>query len=104
MPNKIRRTLIDRPLLDGASLSENASPSRSLAAAPPALPPGGFTRWSGLRRIIPLSREAVRLRELANRFPKRVNLGSARCVAWKNSDILEWLADPTNYRASEVAQ
>ena len=104
MPNKIRGTQIDRRLLDAASISENATPLYSVAPlAPPALPPGGFTRWSGLKRIIPLSREAVRRRELANRFPKRTNLGSARSVAWKNSDILEWLADPSNYRASETA-
>ena len=68
-----------------------------------ALPLDGYTRWADLKRIIPMSHEAVRLREIAGRFPKRVQLGSARCVGWPNREIHRWLADPANYRAPEAA-
>jgi prophage regulatory protein len=64
-----------------------------------SLPLDGFTRWNDLKRFIPLCHESVRLRELAGRFPKRVRLGSARCVAWPNREIHRWLADPAGYRA-----
>ncbi|VWC29779.1 phage transcriptional regulator AlpA [Burkholderia lata] len=70
---------------------------------PLALPLDGFTRWNDLKQFVPLSHEAVRLRERAGRFPKRVQLGSARCVAWPNREIHRWLADPAGYRASENA-
>lgn len=63
------------------------------------IPLDGFTRWSGLKHIIPMSHESVRQRELANRFPKRVQLGSARCVGWPNRELHRWFADPANYRA-----
>ncbi|WP_134044412.1 helix-turn-helix transcriptional regulator [Paraburkholderia caballeronis] len=76
-----------QPSVDGIS-SESSS-----------LPLDGFTRWSSLKRFVPLSHEAVRLREIAGRFPKRVQLGSARCVAWPNREIHRWLADPGGYRA-----
>ncbi|VXC59861.1 Phage transcriptional regulator AlpA [Burkholderia sp. 8Y] len=72
-------------------------------AMPQLLPPEGYTRWSDLKRLVPLSHESVRKRELAGRFPKRVQLGSARCVAWKNQEILCWLADPSGYRAEGAA-
>jgi prophage regulatory protein len=67
--------------------------------SPKSLPLDGYTRWDGLKRIIPLSHETVRQRERNGRFPKRVQLGSARCVAWPNREIHRWLADPAGYRA-----
>ncbi|MBR8321653.1 AlpA family phage regulatory protein [Burkholderia cenocepacia] len=45
-----------------------------------------------------LSRESIRLREIAGRFPRRVQLGSQRCIAWSNREIHRWLSDPANYR------
>lgn len=68
----------------------------------PALHPDGFTRWPGLREIWPVSRETVRTRERAGRFPKHVQLGSTRSIGWKNSELLRWLADPNGYRAPEI--
>ena len=64
-----------------------------------ALPLDGYSRWQNLKQFVPLSREAIRLREIAGRFPRRVQLGSQRCIAWPNREIHRWLADPTNYRA-----
>ncbi|WP_246795664.1 helix-turn-helix transcriptional regulator [Burkholderia perseverans] len=70
--------------------------------APKVLPFDGFSRWADLQPFIPMSRESVRLRELDGRFPKRVQLGSARCVAWPNSELHRYFADPANYRASDA--
>jgi len=75
------------------------APSSGANPEPKALPLDGFTRWNELKHIIPLSHESVRQRELKGRFPKRVQLGSARCVAWPNREIHRWLADPANYRS-----
>jgi prophage regulatory protein len=81
----------------------NALTSDAASSAPQSLPLDGFTRWADLKRIVPLSHESVRKRELAGRFPKRVQLGSARCVGWKNSEILRWLDSPNEYRAPQAA-
>lgn len=71
----------------------------------PYLPKDGYSRWSELKRFVPLSRETVRLRELAGRFPRRVLL-TERTAAWRNEEIHRWLSDPAGYRveiASEEA-
>lgn len=65
---------------------------------PQSLPLDGYSRWRDLRKFIPLSHEAIRQRELKGRFPKRVQLGSARCVAWPNRELHRWFADPLGYR------
>lgn len=79
--------------------TNSKAPAIGAPSAPQSLPLDGFTRWADLKHIVPLSHEAVRQRELAGRFPPRVQLGSRRCVGWKNSQVLEWLADPNGYRA-----
>ncbi|MBN3812222.1 AlpA family phage regulatory protein [Paraburkholderia sp. Ac-20347] len=63
------------------------------------LPLDGFIRWNDLKRLVPLSHESVRKREMKGHFPRRVRLGSARCVGWPNREIHRWLADPDGYRA-----
>lgn len=78
--------------------TNSKAPAIGVPSAPQSLPLDGFTRWADLKHIIPLSHEAVRQRELAGRFPKRVQLGSARCVGWRNSELLRWLAAPADYR------
>lgn len=70
---------------------------------PLSLPLDGFSRWNDLKKIIPLSHESIRQRELNGRFPKRVQLGSVRCVAWPNREVHRWLADPSGYRAETSA-
>ncbi|HDR8987704.1 AlpA family phage regulatory protein [Burkholderia vietnamiensis] len=77
------------------SLQPHAGP---LNPAPQGLPLDGYSRWADLSRLVPLSRESIRLRENAGRFPRRVQLGSQRCIAWPNREIHRWLADPSNYR------
>ncbi|WP_084170036.1 helix-turn-helix transcriptional regulator [Paraburkholderia ferrariae] len=80
----------------------NAPPSDGARSEPQSLPLDGFTRWADLKRLIPLSHESVRQRELKGRFPKRVQLGSARSVGWSNRELHRWLADPAGYRAPEA--
>ncbi|WP_250452729.1 AlpA family phage regulatory protein [Caballeronia sp. ATUFL_M2_KS44] len=78
--------------------ADHVDPALAERKEPPQIPPVGFTRWDVLKQIVPLSHESVRLREKAGRFPKRVQLGSARCVAWDNQQIHAWLRDPSGYR------
>lgn len=66
---------------------------------PEALPADGYSRWNTLKAFVPFSRETVRKREIAGRFPKRQHLGSERCAAWANRELHRWFADPANYRA-----
>ncbi|WP_175829626.1 helix-turn-helix transcriptional regulator [Burkholderia cepacia] len=83
-----------------ATNSTFAQPSaQALTTAPQALPLDGYSRWQNLKTFVPLSRESIRLREIAGRFPRRVQLGSQRCIAWPNREIHRWLSDPANYRA-----
>ncbi|MDR6419895.1 putative DNA-binding transcriptional regulator AlpA [Paraburkholderia phenoliruptrix] len=84
-----------------APRNHNTSPAGGAQLGPQSLPLDGFTRWAGLKHIVPLSHEAVRQRELNGRFPRRVKLGSARCVAWPNRELHRWLADPAGYRAED---
>jgi len=77
----------------------SVSPTSAPFPSPQSIPLDGYTRWRDLRRFIPLSHESVRQRELAGRFPKRVQLGSARSVGWKNNELHLWFADPAGYRA-----
>lgn len=70
---------------------------------PLTLPLDGFTRWAELKHFVPLSHEAVRQRELAGRFPRRIRLGSARCVAWPNRELHRWLENPSGYCALQAA-
>jgi prophage regulatory protein len=77
----------------------HVDPARAPLPEPQALPLDGFTRWNDLKRIIPLSHETVRTREREGRFPKRQQLGSARCVGWPNRELHRYLASPADYRA-----
>jgi prophage regulatory protein len=77
----------------------HVEPARVPLPEPQALPIDGFTRWGVLKNIIPLSHETVRTSEREGRFPKRVQLGSARCVNWPNRELHRYLASPADYRA-----
>jgi prophage regulatory protein len=90
-------------VLPMAAKAPQSAPVEGAQSEPQALPLDGYTRWNDLKRIIPLSHESIRQRELKGRFPKRVQLGSARCVAWKNSEIHRWLSDPSGYCAPQAA-
>lgn len=60
--------------------------------------PEGLYRWETFAPHVPLSHEAWRLRVLDGRAPKPIKL-SGRCTAWRGTDILAWLANPTDYQS-----
>lgn len=78
--------------------ADQVDPARTPHSEPQSLPIDGYTRWADLKRLVPLCHEAVRQREKAGRFPRRVALGSARCVGWPNRELHRWFADPAGYR------
>ena len=45
-----------------------------------------------------LSEATIKRRERAGTFPKREPIGG-RCVAWYESDIADFVANPLNYRS-----
>ena len=62
------------------------------------LPPEGLSRWRQLKNFIPFSHETWRKLVLAGKAPAPTRMGT-RCTYWKNSEILEFLADIPGYRA-----
>lgn len=83
-------------------MAAHSSPvEAAVSSAPASLPLDGLSRWSDLRPFIPLSRETIRQRELAGRFPRHQKI-TQRCTVWPNREIHRWLADPVNYRASDI--
>ncbi len=71
-------------------------------ASPLTLPLIGHTRWEKLKYFVAFSRTTMSEYEEAGRFPKRVQL-SPRCVAWPNSELHRYFADPEKYRAEKEA-
>lgn len=65
---------------------------------PVVLMPEGLYRWESFEDRVPLSREGWRLRVKNGKAPKAVEIGP-RCVAWRGSDVLAWLAAPAEYQA-----
>ena len=59
--------------------------------------PDGLYRWNEVKEFIPYGREKWRLLVMAGKAPASIKLSST-CVAWRGSDVLEWLADPAGYR------
>jgi prophage regulatory protein len=55
-------------------------------------------RCHDVRRRTGLSTATIYRRQALGTFPRAVRLG-AGSVAWYESDIGEWIADPTGYRA-----
>lgn len=55
-------------------------------------------RIADVKRRTGLSTATIYRREAARTFPKRVKLGE-KAVAWYESDVGEFVADPTGYRA-----
>jgi prophage regulatory protein len=51
-----------------------------------------FVRYPDLKPLgVPFSRQHLAVLEESGRFPKRVKL-SARVVAWRLSEIIDWMA------------
>ncbi|NVD74537.1 transcriptional regulator [Duganella sp. BJB1802] len=74
-----------------------AAQTVAAAAAAPALPPVGMSRWQQLQHIIPVSREKWRQLCLVGRAPAPIRI-SERCTMYPNIEVHRWLADPIGYR------
>ncbi len=57
----------------------------------PTLAPQGMSRAKDLLPFLPFSRTTLHAWSQDGRFPKSVKL-SPNMVAWRNSEVLEWLA------------
>ena len=57
----------------------------------PTLAPQGMSRAKDLLPFLPFSRTTLHEWSRDGRFPKSVKL-SPNMVAWRNSEVLEWLA------------
>jgi prophage regulatory protein len=67
---------------------------------PDSLPRTGKSRWRQLQYFIPVSRETWRKLQKENRAP-RPQLFGKRCALWDNSEVHDWLSDPSAYRVPE---
>ncbi|TDR04340.1 helix-turn-helix transcriptional regulator [Paraburkholderia silvatlantica] len=77
---------------------KNSANQAATFYASATLHPEGFSRWPVVRRLVGMGRETVRQHEQRGIFPKHVSIGP-RTAAWRNADLLAWLADPAAYRA-----
>lgn len=73
-------------------------------AQPASIPLDGFSAFPVVKAFTGgLSRETIRLWEIAGRFPRRIYL-TQRSVVWKNSELRRWAENPTAYRAAPDTQ
>lgn len=59
------------------------------------LPPQGMSRAKDILPFLPFSRTTLHEWSRNGRFPKSVKLSSTM-VAWRNSEVLEWLENHNN--------
>lgn len=59
------------------------------------LPPQGMSRARDILPLLPFSRTTLHEWSLDGRFPASVRL-SPSMVAWRNSDVLEWIENHSN--------
>lgn len=73
---------------------------KSKVATPQAvtLPHDGMSRWAQIKSFMPVSREKFRQMVRDGQAPKPVRL-SLRCTMYHNSELHQFLADPTGYNA-----
>lgn len=64
------------------------------------LPIPGLSRWSQIKKFIPVSREKFRQLSIAGKAPQPIRDG-IRCTYYRNEEIHEWLNNPLGYTASK---
>lgn len=64
------------------------------------LPLDGMSRYSQLKKFLPVSREKWRQLVRDQVAPQPVKLG-IRCTMWRNVELHEFLADPAGYRVGK---
>ncbi len=67
---------------------------------PEQLPLDGMSRFSQLKKFLPVSREKWRQLVRDQVAPQPIKLG-IRCTMWRNSELHEFLKDPSAYRVNK---
>jgi prophage regulatory protein len=67
---------------------------------PEQLALNGMSRFSQLKKFLPISREKWRQLVRDGKAPRPVKLG-VRCTMWRNADLHEFLSDPSGYEAGK---
>lgn len=65
---------------------------------PEQLPIDGMSRFSQIKKFLPISREKWRQLVRDGKAPSPVKLG-IRCTMWRNSELHKFLDDPAGYIA-----
>lgn len=69
---------------------------------PELLPPQGLSRYRNIMHLLPFGKTWFEKLVKEGRAPQKIKLGN-RCTFYRNSEILEFLADIVNYRAEEFS-
>jgi prophage regulatory protein len=85
-----------KPVTYHANLSKKESGNIDYAD----LPIPGLSRWSQIKKFIPVSREKFRQLSIAGKAPQPIRDG-IRCTYYRNEEIHEWLNNPLGYTASK---
>ncbi len=72
--------------------------SKLIISKPEQLPLDGMSRFSQLKKFLPVSREKWRQLVRDGKAPRPVKLG-IRCTMWRNAELHEFLADPAGYKS-----
>ncbi|MFW8744844.1 helix-turn-helix transcriptional regulator [Mesorhizobium japonicum] len=70
-----------------------------LTPKPEQLPLDGMSRFSQLKKFLPVSREKWRQLVRDGKAPRPIKLG-IRCTMWRNADLHQFLADPVGYKSN----
>lgn len=73
-------------------------PIKLVAKPGDTLPLDGMSRFSQLKKFLPISREKFRQLVRDGKAPQPIRLG-VRCTMWRNSELHQFLADPVGYRS-----
>lgn len=63
-----------------------------------SLVPTSLYRWAEIKPHLPISESTWRRLVAAKAAPQPMKL-SRKCTLWRGSEVLEWLANPVEYRA-----
>ena len=75
--------------------NQNPNYSDKISKNPLFLPPQGMSRANDILSLLPFGRTTLHEWSRDGRFPASVRL-SPTMVAWKNSEVLEWLESHGN--------
>ncbi|MEN9863970.1 MAG: hypothetical protein RLZZ601_1734 [Pseudomonadota bacterium] len=76
-------------------------PNKTIGPKLEQLPFDGMSRFSQLKKFLPVSREKWRQLVRDQAAPQPVKLG-IRCTMWRNSELHEFLKDPAAYKVGKL--